>query len=126
MRVLNALVDAAILGRSGRGFWPQRGAAVEERALFARGEGPGRSGAHGRSVLHAPMHRHEGRGRTVIAFQHIMCPIDYSPSSLKALEYALELGRQADGRVTVLYAHEPQRSRSISLSWAPRDVAASS
>jgi nucleotide-binding universal stress UspA family protein len=37
-----------------------------------------------------------------VVFKKILCPIDYSPSSLKALEYALELGRQADGRVTAL------------------------
>src|SRR3990172_10809094 len=41
-----------------------------------------------------------------IVFKKILCPIDYSPSSLKALEYALELGRQADGCVTVLSALE--------------------
>ncbi len=41
-----------------------------------------------------------------ILFKRILCPIDYSPSSLKALEYALELGRQADGCVTVLSALE--------------------
>jgi nucleotide-binding universal stress UspA family protein len=41
-----------------------------------------------------------------ILFNKILCPIDYSPSSLKALEYALELGRQADGSVTVVYALE--------------------
>ena len=33
-----------------------------------------------------------------ILFKKIVCPIDYSPASLKALDYALELGRQADGR----------------------------
>jgi len=41
-----------------------------------------------------------------IVFKKILCPIDYSPSALKALEYALELGRQADGRVIVLCALE--------------------
>ena len=41
-----------------------------------------------------------------ILFKKILCPIDYSPSALKALEYALELGRQADGHVTVLHALE--------------------
>jgi nucleotide-binding universal stress UspA family protein len=41
-----------------------------------------------------------------ILFKRILCPIDYSPSALKALEYALELGRQADGCVTVLSALE--------------------
>jgi nucleotide-binding universal stress UspA family protein len=41
-----------------------------------------------------------------IHFKQILCPIDYSPSSLKALDYALQLGRQADGCVTVLNAIE--------------------
>lgn len=37
-----------------------------------------------------------------VVFARILCPIDESPASLKALEYALDLGRQAGGRVTVL------------------------
>ena len=41
-----------------------------------------------------------------ILFKKILCPIDHSPSSLKALEYALELGRQAGGSVTVLHVLE--------------------
>lgn len=41
-----------------------------------------------------------------IAFKKILCPIDYSPSALKALDTALALGRQSDGRVTVLHALE--------------------
>jgi len=41
-----------------------------------------------------------------VAFKNILCPIDYSPAALKALQYALELGRQAGGQVTVLYALE--------------------
>jgi nucleotide-binding universal stress UspA family protein len=41
-----------------------------------------------------------------ILFKKILCPIDYSPASLRALDYALELGRQANGCVTVAYALE--------------------
>lgn len=41
-----------------------------------------------------------------VRFKSILCPIDYSPSALEALRYALELGRQAGGCVTVLYALE--------------------
>jgi nucleotide-binding universal stress UspA family protein len=41
-----------------------------------------------------------------VAFKRIICAIDYSPSALKALQYALELGRQAAGCVTALYALE--------------------
>jgi nucleotide-binding universal stress UspA family protein len=41
-----------------------------------------------------------------VAFKRILCAIDFSPSALRALRYALELGRQANGCVTVLYALE--------------------
>ena len=41
-----------------------------------------------------------------ISFKRILCAIDYSPSSMKALEYAVELGRQSNGCVTVLSALE--------------------
>jgi len=41
-----------------------------------------------------------------VTFNRILCAIDYSASALRALQYALELGRQADGAVTVLYALE--------------------
>jgi nucleotide-binding universal stress UspA family protein len=41
-----------------------------------------------------------------VVLKRILCPIDFSPSALKALTYALDLGRQAGGSVTVLYALE--------------------
>ena len=41
-----------------------------------------------------------------VTFKKILCALDYSPSALKGLQYALDLGRQAGGRVTVLYALE--------------------
>jgi nucleotide-binding universal stress UspA family protein len=41
-----------------------------------------------------------------VTFKQILCAIDFSPSATKALQYALELGRQAGGCVTVLYALE--------------------
>ena len=41
-----------------------------------------------------------------VVFTRILCAIDYSPSALVGLQYALELGRQAGGRVTVLHALE--------------------
>lgn len=41
-----------------------------------------------------------------VLFKRILCPIDHSPSARKALQYALDLGRQGGGRVTVLHAIE--------------------
>lgn len=43
---------------------------------------------------------------TPVMFRHILCPIDFSSSSTEALAVALDLGRQADGCVTVLHAIE--------------------
>jgi nucleotide-binding universal stress UspA family protein len=41
-----------------------------------------------------------------VTLKRILCPIDDSPSALEALQYALDLGRQAGGCVTVLHALE--------------------
>lgn len=43
---------------------------------------------------------------TDVVFKQILCAVDFSPSSLKALRYASELGRQADGAVAALHAIE--------------------
>jgi nucleotide-binding universal stress UspA family protein len=43
---------------------------------------------------------------SAVAFKRIVCALDFSPSALEALRYGLELGRQAGGCVTVLYALE--------------------
>jgi nucleotide-binding universal stress UspA family protein len=42
----------------------------------------------------------------VVTFKRILCPTDFSVSARRALEFALDLARQADGRVTVLHAIE--------------------
>jgi nucleotide-binding universal stress UspA family protein len=41
-----------------------------------------------------------------VTFRRILCPMDFSPSALRAFGFALDLARQADGVVTVLYALE--------------------
>lgn len=41
-----------------------------------------------------------------VVFKRVLCPLDFSPSSLKALEYALDLARQANGSVTALHVLE--------------------
>ena len=61
-----------------------------------------------------------------ILFKKILCPIDYSPPALKALEYALELARQANGCVTVLHALEymdPEESLEPSVFDPCREAA---
>ena len=39
-------------------------------------------------------------------FKRILCPVDYSPSALQALGFALDLARQSDGRITLLHVVE--------------------
>jgi nucleotide-binding universal stress UspA family protein len=43
-----------------------------------------------------------------VIYKRILCPVDFSDSSLHALKYAISLAQEADGRLTVLHvvAHE--------------------
>lgn len=40
-------------------------------------------------------------------FASILCPIDFSPASIRATEYALTLAEESYGRLTLLHALEP-------------------
>jgi nucleotide-binding universal stress UspA family protein len=52
-------------------------------------------------VLTVPPHAAADSARVVV-FKRILCPIDFSPSSLQALGFALDLARQSNGKVTLL------------------------
>jgi nucleotide-binding universal stress UspA family protein len=43
-----------------------------------------------------------------VLYRRILCPVDFSESSLRALKYAISLAQEADGQLTVLHvvAHE--------------------
>jgi nucleotide-binding universal stress UspA family protein len=56
-------------------------------------------------VLTVPPHAPAAVSDTV-TFKRILCPMDFSPSALQALGFALDLARQADGLVTLLHAIE--------------------
>lgn len=56
-------------------------------------------------VLTVPPHASVGLSEAV-TFQRILCPVDFSASALQALGFALDLARQADGRVTLLHVVE--------------------
>ena len=56
-------------------------------------------------VLTVPPHAPASVSEAV-TFKRILCPIDFSPSALQALGFALDLARQADGRVTLLHVVE--------------------
>ena len=42
----------------------------------------------------------------VVSFKMILCPVDFSPPSIRALEYALSLAKETDGRLMVLHVLE--------------------
>jgi nucleotide-binding universal stress UspA family protein len=52
-------------------------------------------------VLTVPPHAPAGSTRLVV-FKRILCPIDFSPASLQALGFALDLARQSNGTLTLL------------------------
>lgn len=41
-----------------------------------------------------------------VQFRHILCPVDFADGSLAALEYAINLAEEADGRLTLLSVTE--------------------
>src|SRR3970282_3039419 len=46
---------------------------------------------------------HEGRSRAVIEFRHILCPIDFSDTSARALTYATAFATWYEAQLTVLH-----------------------
>jgi nucleotide-binding universal stress UspA family protein len=56
-------------------------------------------------VLAVPPAAH-GAMLSDVTFKRILCPVDFSPSVLQALGFALDLARQADGLVTLLHVVE--------------------
>lgn len=56
-------------------------------------------------VLTVPPHAPAAVSEAV-TFKRILCPIDFSPSAVQAVDVALDLTRQADGEVTLLHVVE--------------------
>lgn len=95
-QALSKKADLIVMGTHGRrGFKRLLLGSVTEAVLR---EGPC-------PVLTVPPHASAALPQAV-TFKRILCPIDFSPSSLQALGFALNLARQADGRVTLLHVVE--------------------
>jgi nucleotide-binding universal stress UspA family protein len=54
-------------------------------------------------VMTVPPH---GRATSKLPFKHLLCPVDFSDSSLSALEFAFSLAREADAELAILHAFE--------------------
>jgi nucleotide-binding universal stress UspA family protein len=59
-----------------------------------------------------------------VIFRQILCPVDFSPSSLQALNFALDLARQSNGTVTLLNVVEwlAEESAMLAVPFDGRDV----
>lgn len=96
-QALSNRADLIVMGTHGRaGFKRALLGSVTEKVLR---EAPC-------PVLTVPPHHAEAGPAPEVTFQRIICPIDFSPSALQALCFALNLARQADGRVTLLHVIE--------------------
>jgi nucleotide-binding universal stress UspA family protein len=90
-------VDGLVLGTHGRsGIQRLILGSVAERVL--------RQAAC--PVLTVPPRTPDAVPRDVKALERILCPIDFSPSSIRALDYAGSLAREAGAIVTVLHVVE--------------------
>jgi nucleotide-binding universal stress UspA family protein len=54
-------------------------------------------------VLTTPARAAEVTAASPVVFKRILCPVDFSDSSLHALNYAMSLAQEADARLTVLH-----------------------
>lgn len=54
-------------------------------------------------VMTVPKREPDGAAAAEVLYKRILCPVDFSPSSMHALSYALSLAQEADGALTVLH-----------------------
>ncbi|MDH4065078.1 MAG: universal stress protein [Acidobacteriota bacterium] len=95
-RALASSADLIVVGSHGRsGFNRLLHGSVAEQVLL-KAPCP---------VLTVPPHA-PATAPPDLLFRRILCAMDFSPGALQALGFALDLGRQADGVVTVLHALE--------------------
>ena len=95
-QAISKKADLIVMGTHGRRGFKRLAPGLGDRGGIARGALSGSDGAPSRAR----------RVSETVTFKRILCPIDFSPSALQALGFALDLARQADGRVTLLHVVE--------------------
>ncbi len=89
--------DLIVVGTHGRsGFERMMLGSVTERVL-RKASCP---------VLTVPRRVDGASPRGPAVFKRILCPVDFSPSSMKAVDYAVSLAEEAGGRLTLLHVLE--------------------
>lgn len=89
--------DLVVLGTHGRGGFERLMLGSVAEKVLRKSPCP---------VLTVPRQAPGEAPREAPAFRHILCPLDFSGASLRALEYALSLAKEADARLTLLHVIE--------------------
>lgn len=89
--------DLLVLGTHGRsGFDRLVLGSVTEKVL-RKAEGP---------VLSVPPRAPAAPAGAVVAYRRVLCPVDFSPSSMRALQYAMSIAEENNAHLTVLHVVE--------------------
>jgi nucleotide-binding universal stress UspA family protein len=62
-----------------------------------------------------------GLPRGPLVFKEIVCPVDFSPASQRALQFALSLAEESDSRLTLVHVVEAL-SEEVSIALAPYNL----
>jgi nucleotide-binding universal stress UspA family protein len=57
-----------------------------------------------------------------VLYKRILCPVDFSDSSLHALQYAMSMAQEADGQLTVLHVVEHELENRVDMAGLAYDV----
>jgi len=86
--------DLLTIGTHGRSGFDRLGLGSVAERVLRRADCP---------VLTVPRQAPDAVPVAPVLFKRILCPIDFSDSSMRALNYAMSLAQEADARLTVLH-----------------------
>ncbi len=90
--------DLVVLGTHGRGGFERLMLGSVAEKVLRKAPCP---------VLTVPRQAAGGLPQEPPAFRNILCPMDFSETSLRSLEYALSLARETDARLTLIHVLDP-------------------
>lgn len=94
--------DLVVMGTHGRGGFERLVLGSVAEKVLRKAPCP---------VLTVPPPAEEAPAGAPALFERILCPVDFSPSSMKALDYALSIAQEAKASLTLLHVVE----------WSPDD-----
>jgi nucleotide-binding universal stress UspA family protein len=105
--------DLLVIGTHGRsGFERLVLGSVAEKVL-RKATGP---------VLTVPKLAPDAVPAGPVLYRRILCPVDFSDSSLNALKYAMSMAQEADGQLTVLHVVEHEFENRVDMASVAYDA----